>query len=299
MNDPLVVLAIGALLGLALGMLGGGGGVLAVPLLVAIGEPVIVASTMSLVIVGTASMAALVPHHRARRVDWEVGLTFGVLGAVGAVAGARTAQLVDPRVVLAGMTVLLLLGAAAMFRATRRARRARHVEDLESAPARPAPVRPTVPSGDVELVAGEALVETEPTSAASSTTPTSQPSARPTSRLRTVSLATAVGFVTGFFGVGAGFVVVPALVAAMRLPIKRATATALVVIVINSAVALVVRHHHLGAPGLTVTLAATSALFAVIGAQVSHRVPAWVLSGAFGTLMVVVSGYTLTRVLPG
>lgn len=65
-------------------------------------------------------------------------------------------------------------------------------------------------------------------------------------------------------------VIVPALVSAMRVPIKRATATALVVIVINSAVALV-----------------------------SHRIPGWLLSAAFGVLMVAVAVFTVTRAVVG
>jgi len=70
MSDPLVFIAVGALLGLVLGMLGGGGGILAVPALVALGGPVLVASTMPLVIVGTVAAAVLVPHHhRARDAD--------------------------------------------------------------------------------------------------------------------------------------------------------------------------------------------------------------------------------------
>ena len=112
-----------------------------------------------------------------------------------------------------------------------------------------------------------------------------------------MTLATAVGLVTGFFGVGAGFVVVPALVSAMRLPVKRATATALVVIVINSATALVVRHGDLGPPAHTTVLVAATALFAVLGAVVSHRIPGWLLSTAFGTLMLAVAVFTATRAL--
>ena len=70
MSDPLVFIAVGALLGLVLGMLGGGGGILAVPALVALGGPVLVASTMPLVIVGTVAAAALTPHlYRARDAD--------------------------------------------------------------------------------------------------------------------------------------------------------------------------------------------------------------------------------------
>ena len=278
MSDPFVLVAVGAALGLVLGMLVGGGGILAVPALVALGEPVLVASTMSLVIVGTGAAAAMVPHHRAGRVDWNVGLTFGALGSVGAVIGARAAQAASAAVLFGGLTVMLLVGAYAMLRAARSARHATFTPD-------PALVvmggGATAPS----LTLGRAA-QAEPVQGR-------------TSRRRILTLATGVGLVTGFFGVGAGFVVVPALVSAMRVPIKRATATALVVIVINSAVALVVRHGSLGPPAQTVALAAATAVFAVVGALVSHRIPGWLLSAAFGALMAAVAVFTVTRAVVG
>ena len=275
MSDPLVLIAVGAMLGLVLGLLGGGGGILAVPALVALGEPVLVASTMSLVIVGTGAAAALVPHHRARRIDWNVGLTFGALGSAGAVLGARAAPAASASVLLGGLTVMLVAGAFAMLRAARRARRA-----------------PAVRQPAVVVMAGGAAAPPAPLALPETT-------AGQTSRTRIVTLATGVGLVTGFFGVGAGFVVVPALVSAMRVPIKRATATALVVIVINSAVALAVRHGNLGPPAHTAALAAATAVFAVAGAVLSHRIPGWLLSAAFGTLMVAVAVFTVTRAIGG
>ena len=274
MSDPLVLVAVGALLGLVLGMLGGGGGILAVPLLVALGEPVLVASTMSLVIVGVGAAAALVPHHRAGRIDWNVGLTFGALGSAGALIGARAAQAASAAVLLGGLTAMLLLGAAAMVRSARHDRQA----------AMPWQPRAVVMAGSG---AAPNLAWVVPVGAGASSTPAS--------RVRIVTLATAVGLVTGFFGVGAGFVVVPALVSAMRLPVKRATATALVVIVINSATALVVRHGDLGPPAHTAVLVAATAVFAVLGAVVSHRIPGWLLSSAFGALMLAVAAFTATR----
>lgn len=277
-SDPLVLVAVGAALGLVLGMLGGGGGILAVPLLVALGEPVLVASTMSLVIVGTGAAAALVPHHRAARVDWHVGITFGLLGSAGAVVGAWAAQVASPAVLLAGLAVMLLVGAFAMLRAARSAHR-----------------QATAPQSQVVVMAGGAVAPPLPLERVDLT-----PSdGGRTSRGRVLTLASGVGVVTGFFGVGAGFVVVPALVSAMRVPIKRATATALVVIVINSVVALVVRHEHLGPPGQTLALAIVTATFAVIGAVVSHRVPGWLLSASFGTLMLGVAAFTVTRAVTG
>jgi uncharacterized membrane protein YfcA len=272
MTDPLVLLGIGAALGLVIGLLGGGGGILAVPLLIAAGEPFLVASSQSLVIVGAGAAAALVPHHRAKRVDWRVGLVFGALGAVGAFAGARLAAYVNPTVLMGGFTALLVAGAVTMLRA-----------GLDEPTRAELNALGRVERGD------EALPATEDGD------PAGRPGLGTRGRLRVVALASSVGLVTGLLGVGAGFVVVPALVGAMKLPIKKATATALVVIVINSAVAAVVRHGSQGTLGVTVGLAVSSATFAVVGALVSRRVPAWALSVAFAVLMLLVAAYTVVH----
>lgn len=275
MTDPVAVLLVGAALGLVIGLLGGGGGILAVPLLIAVGEPFLVASSQSLVIVAAGATAALVPHHRAKRVEWRVGLTFGALGAVGAVVGARLASLISPTILLGGLTLLLLGGAVTMLRSALRER----TRALDPATAR------------LEM-AGGAVAPDLPLGQGTSAT-------GGVGGVRVVGLASSVGLVTGLLGVGAGFVVVPALVSAMRLPVKKATATALVVIVINSAVALVVRHGSLGGSGLTLGLAAASASAAVVGALLSRRIPGWALSTAFGLLMVVVAVYTVVSAVLG
>jgi hypothetical protein len=275
------LLLAGAVLGTVIGMLGGGGGVLAVPLLVALGEPVLSASTISLVVVGTGAAAALVPHSRARRVDWRIGLVFGALGSVGAVVGARLSTVVPADALLLGFAILVLLGAGTMLRAGRTARLLHGLraeaglldEDLLDRQNPVAGLPPRDEAADVRT------------------------SAAPMIGVRVVLLASGVGLVTGLFGVGAGFVVVPALVAALHVPIKRATATALVVIVMNSAVALVAKHDQLRDVGDALRLAAVTAVFAVVGAVLSRRVPAWVLSSAFGSLMVLVAVYTVARAL--
>ncbi len=267
MADPLLLLLVGAILGLIIGLLGGGGGILAVPLLLAMGEPLLAASTTSLVVVGTGAAAALVPHHRAGRVDWRIGLIFGGLGAAGAVLGARLAPLTSPGVLLGGLALLLLIGSVVMLRRALEGRRfarvSEHDHDLD--PALEVPH----------------LHDTHP--------------GQPVHWPRTVALASAVGLVTGLFGVGAGFLVVPALVSAMHVSVRRATATALVVIVMNSAVAFVARQQHVASIAQTVGLALATALFAVAGALLSRRVPSWVLAGAFGSLMLLVGGYTVVH----
>jgi uncharacterized membrane protein YfcA len=276
--SDVVLAAVGAVLGLIIGMLGGGGGIIAVPLLVAAGEPVLSASTMSLVIVGIGAAAALVPHSRAGRVDWPVGLTFGALGAVGAVVGARIAGAIPPGILLGGLAVLLAVGAFTMLRAGRVARReSREPEHLRAEH-----------DGEIDKVLLDAPHVHSPADQLVA-------AVRRTATPRTIALATGVGLVTGVFGVGAGFVVVPALVAAMRVPIKKATATALVVIVINSCVAFAARAGNLRDVHATLVLAAVTAVFAVVGALVSRRVPAWALSTAFGSLMVLVAVFTIGK----
>ena len=276
MSNPWTVIAVAALIGFVIGLLGGGGGILAVPLLIATGATFLVASSQSLVIVGAAAIAALVPHHRARRVDWKVGLVFGSLGAVGAIVGARLAQVLDPTLLLGALALLLVGGAFTMLRAAHRER----TRTLVTAMAH------------MEMAGGATAPDLPGTSAIDLHTGVS-------GRLRLVTLASSVGLVTGLLGVGAGFVVVPALVAAMKLPVKKATATALVVIVINSAVAAVVRHDSQGSLGVTIGLALAGASSAVAGALISRRIPGWILSGAFGALMILVAVYTVGRTVLG
>jgi len=78
----LLAVALGLLIGLSLGALGGGGSILTVPALVyALGETARSATTGSLVIVGITAAAAAVGHARARRVHWRAGLAFGAQGS--------------------------------------------------------------------------------------------------------------------------------------------------------------------------------------------------------------------------
>ena len=272
MSGSLTLVLIAAALGMVIGLLGGGGGILAVPLLIAAGQSYLVASSQSLVIVGAGAAAALVPHHRARRVEWPIGLTFGVLGAAGAAVGALLAPALSPDLLLGGLIILLFAGAVAMFRATLRER----------------------PPSDEATADNERLAEA---TAVPAVRESAVGSAGGAGRLRLVGLASSVGLVTGLLGVGAGFVVVPALVSAVKLPIKKATATALVVIVINSVVAATVRHGSQASLAVTAGMAVASATFAVVGALASRRVPAWILSAAFGSLMVIVAVYTVVHSL--
>lgn len=114
-----VVLAVG--IGVSLGLLGGGGSILAVPLLVYVsGLPAKEAIATSLLVVGATSAVGLLPHARAGRVRWRTGLVFGLAGMAGAYAGGRLAEFIPGAVLLTGFGLMMLATAAAMIRGRRR-----------------------------------------------------------------------------------------------------------------------------------------------------------------------------------
>jgi len=115
--------------------------------------------------------------------------------------------------------------------------------------------------------------------------------------------AALTGFLTGFFGVGGGFAIVPALHLALRYPMKRASATSLLVMVITAAFGLASRT---AAGTLTITAEAgvMVALFAaasmgggIVGARLTKRVSNRVLGFVFAALLVCVAASTLVATL--
>ncbi|GAA1653672.1 sulfite exporter TauE/SafE family protein [Saccharothrix algeriensis] len=119
-----LALAASVLIGLMLGLLGGGGSILTVPVLVYLaGVAPKPAIAMSLVVVGVTSAVALIPHARAGRVRWRTGLLFGAAGMAGAYGGGRVAQYLPGGVLLTAFAVMMLVTAIAMLRTRPRSTR--------------------------------------------------------------------------------------------------------------------------------------------------------------------------------
>jgi len=112
--------------------------------------------------------------------------------------------------------------------------------------------------------------------------------------------ATIVGLLTGFLGVGGGFLVVPVLLLALALPMEYAAGTSLVVITLTSAAALAVRTGVGSTPdwALVVVLTAVSAIGGFLGAKLADRVDTNRLTAAFTVLVLAVAVYTAVRALP-
>src|SRR5581483_8066520 len=117
MRDALLALPFGIAVGILLGLVGGGGSILAVPVLVyVLGEPVKRATTESLLIVGVTALIGALAAARAGRVRWRVGLSFAAAGAATSVAGTALNRLVNSHIILLAFAVLLLASAYGMLR---------------------------------------------------------------------------------------------------------------------------------------------------------------------------------------
>ncbi|HEY0725352.1 MAG TPA: sulfite exporter TauE/SafE family protein [Pyrinomonadaceae bacterium] len=180
---PSDVLAFGSgsLVGFALGLLGGGGSILAVPLLI-----YVVGLKNTHVAIGTSALAVsanafanLIPHARAGNVKWPCAGVFAVTGVLGAAAGALLARKVDGQHLLFLFGLVMLVVAAAMF-----GRRA---------------------------AAGDPLVHIDAAIA-----------------VRLIGAGLTVGLLSGFFGIGGGFLIVPAIMLGSGMATLNAIASSLV-----------------------------------------------------------------------
>ena len=181
----------GILIGAALGLLGGGGSILAVPALVyGVGEPVAQAVTTSLFIVGISSAVGALPRARLGQIRWPIAGIFGVAGIATAFAGTAVNHLLSGRALLFGFAALMIVVAVRMLAGEVRPRGSCAAADGRVNWARCVP--------------------------------------------KSVSAGIVVGFLTGLFGVGGGFVIVPALALLLGLDMPVAIGTSLVIIVINS-----------------------------------------------------------------
>ncbi|HET8987041.1 MAG TPA: sulfite exporter TauE/SafE family protein [Humibacillus sp.] len=263
-----MAIPLGVLIGLALGALGGGGSILTVPALVyVLGQEPAAATTSSLIIVGLTAIIAVIPHALAHRVRFGPGLLFGALGTAGSFIGAALSQSVPGTTLLIAFAGLMLVVATLMLRRAL----------ARAAPGQP-PLDPTV----------EPMLTLRPFSCACPRV------------ARVVVTATAVGLITGFFGVGGGFVLVPALVLALGFPMPTAVGTSLLVIAVNSATALTARLSH-GTTDLDWPVIATFTVAAIAGSLVGGRIASTVdprrLTTAFAMLLIVVALYTAGRSL--
>ncbi len=246
-------LALGLGIGVLLGLLGGGGSILAVPALVyGPGMPLAVAVPTSLLVVGISSATALLP--RLRQVRWRIAGVFGAAGAVSAFAGTAVNRLLDPRLVLLGFAALMVAAAAGMLR-----------EQPET-------------GGDCALPGGGVNWR----------------GCLP----KAIGAGLVVGFLTGLFGVGGGFLIIPALVLLLGLPMATAVGTSLAIIVLNSIAGFTA---HAGDVELDYRIVGAFTVAAVAGSLCSGRfatrLPAERMRRWFAYLVFAVAAFVVVQAL--
>jgi len=259
---------LGFLIGLALGALGGGGSIVAVPVLVYVaGQEPAAATTTSLLVVGVAALMGMAGHARAGRVRRSAGVVVGLTGIGGSLAGSALNRHIDGDLLLLGFGILVLVAAWRMVTGCPSCTRVGE----EAALGEPQPGSGAA-GGDTTLRVRDRLDLG--------------------AGLRIAAVGTAVGFLTGLFGVGGGFVIVPALTLVLGFTMPQAIGTSLLVIAINCATALAVR---LGTTGVEWSIALPFVVAAVVGVRsgslLADQVPAKSLVRWFAALLVALSVY--------
>lgn len=276
---------LGAAIGLSLGALGGGGSILTVPALVyALNVNAKSATGASLLIVGLSALFGTFAHHRYRRVRWKIGLSIGVVSIVGSIVGTLLNRLINPDLLLLIFSLLMFTVATVM---ARRGHKSTH----ESTPLRTASLvnaRSAGSTRNLDLTdrnTGTVLVET--------------PSREHRPSL-IILVGIGVGFLTGFLGVGGGFIVVPALILALNFQLPEAVGTSLLVIFLSSAFAIAERGgvHHIS-DAVVIPFAVSAMVAALVGNALATRIPAQKLNRGFIALIICVAVYVGIRSVIG
>ncbi|MFJ8694952.1 TSUP family transporter [Streptomyces roseolilacinus] len=313
MSVLVLALLCGAVIGLALGALGGGGGVLAVPAQVyLLGVAPADAGTTSLIIVVVTSATALARHAGTGNIRWRTGALFAAAGAAPAIGASVLAHRLPQTVLTAAFAVLAAFAATAMLRGARTARRVplaaasaeRAAPRTNAEGAVPGSGRP----GSTDTIARTAPRPAAGTSAAGATANdtgdeavvrTPEGPAGKAGHPRTAAAGAGLGAVTGLLGVGGGFLAVPALVSVLRLPMRTAVATSLVVILVNAVASLTARVATGGAsldPAVLGPLVGAAVLGAWDGKRLGAKLSGTALRRAFAALLLAVAAFMLVDV---
>lgn len=282
----LTALAVGALIGLVVGALGAGGGILSVPALIyLLGVAPHEATSASLVIVLFTALAALGGRIGKNTICYQIALVFAALATVGTWLGSLANQAVSADLLMYAFALLLICVGLVMLRR-----------------AYPGLFRGSARAGssgvfsDDGAIAADNAGGTSSTSALRAVSATGEVTSIGAAPLWRVALvATITGALTGFFGVGGGFAIVPALTLVLHLPIKRAASTSLLIMAITAVVALVARAQTSLNVDLGVICAFTvaSMLGGVAGAPLTRKVSSQKLTTSFAALLLAVAVATL------
>lgn len=240
------------IMGMLLGLMGGGGSILSVPIfiyLMELAEKEAIAT--SLLVVGTTSLFSLLIYLYKKQVDIRIGAIFSVFSMAGAFMGGWLARYVPPTVLVLLFAVMMVAASFAMLKGRKES------ADVTASAPKDLPMM---------KIAAEGIV---------------------------------VGIVTGLVGAGGGFLVVPALVLLSGLPMKRAVATSLMIIVLKSYSAFAGYLSHTSIDfGVAGSVIGLSIVGAMIGVALSSVVSGQRLRKGFGVFVLMMGVFVLAREVP-
>ncbi|QDT04792.1 Sulfite exporter TauE/SafE [Rubripirellula lacrimiformis] len=267
-----LAILFGGIVGFALGLTGGGGGVFAVPLLVyGLAVAPREAVGISLASVGGTALFGAVPRLIRGEVELRTGLLFAVAGMFGAPIGSYLSTLIPENVLLMMFAVLMLVVAQRMWVKTKNPSLPSGVCNTENATSRDLSACQRDQDGKLRLTS------------------------------KCVRLLILVGLVTGvlsgMFGVGGGFVIVPALVLFSGMAIHRAVATSLFVIVLVSISGVASHLANGNELSLPVALQFLAGGFAgmYVGGVVAKRLKGPTLQKIFSVAVVLVAAFVIFK----
>lgn len=261
----LPAIIFGAFVGLSLGLTGGGGSILAVPLLIyGLGMDVRTAVAVSLVVVGLTALFGAVLQARSGQVLWGAGLFLGIGGITFAPLGARIGAMLPDDVTIALFAVIMIVVGG-------------------------------------QMVLGSMATEVPTSRFACPSDETGKPKPTLKCRVRLLTAGALTGVLSGTFGVGGGFLLVPALLLVTNIRIEQALATSLVAIALTAASGFTANvAGAAGAPiAVTLVFAGGSAVGMSIGAKVKGKLSPRLLRRLFAVIVVGLGVYMVIRSLLG
>lgn len=273
MMAPLEIIGFIAsiVMGLSLGLIGGGGSILTVPILVYLFKvEAVEATAYSLFIVGLTALFGGVGYLKKKEVDLKVGFLFAVPSFIGVYLTRAyvVPSLPDPilkltetfvlsksLLVMLVFAVLMVAASVSMIKGGKKA-----TDDQSQKSQTRAPMSATTRG---LLIGAEGLV---------------------------------VGGVTGFVGAGGGFLIIPALVVLVGMPMKRAVGTSLFIIAAKSLIGFIGDLQSKQTPvawGLILAISAIALVGLIVGMKLSHRVPEAKLKKGFGIFVLLMGSVIL------
>ena len=269
--DILLTLLLGTLVGFSLGLTGGGGAIFAVPLLVfVLGVPAREAVGISLLTLGSTALVGFIQRALRGMVEFPTGFLFAVAGMIGAPIGSKLADLIPETILLISFAFLMLLIAVRMWiKATDKTAYLPIIVSTVDENAGPTCKRD--PEGRLQISSQCGLL------------------------LAIVGLG--AGVLTGMFGVGGGFSIVPALVTFACMGMQRAIGTSLLIITLVSISGTA--SHLLAGKELSIQIAglfttgSLAGLFA--GSWLAQRLAGPTLQRVFAGAILFVATYVIFR----